>query len=138
MDICLISIEKLNKDNYKIIFSGAKRPLLYSNITTNKIINIKGTRKSIGGKIYQSKLKEFEQHELILKKNTVLYLTTDGYIDQNGTNTKRIGTPLLIKMLNNINKISLNEQKKYLEKKLNKIQANYEQRDDITIIGIRL
>ncbi len=138
MDVVLISVEKLNKNNNKIIFSGAKRPLFYSSVETKKTNRIKGTRKSVGGKSYKNQLSEFEEHELILKKDTVLYLTTDGYIDQNGTETKRIGTTLFKKYLNEIYTKPLSEQKKILEHKLNKHQGAFEQRDDITIMGIRL
>ncbi len=138
MDVCLICIENLFNNTHRVQFSGAKRPLFYTDTETNKIININGTRKSIGGKEYQSEMDEFEQHELYLKKGTVLYLTSDGYIDQNGANKKRIGSPLLIKMLNKINHKPLKEQKIYLENELDSIQGGYKQRDDITIIGLKI
>ncbi len=138
MDVCLISIENLYNNTYKVCFSGARRPLFYADNETNKILTIKGTKKSIGGKDYQSGVQDFEEQDLILKKGTVLYLTSDGYIDQNGANTKRIGTPLLIEILNKINHMPLDKQKQYLENELDKIQGRYKQRDDITIIGIRL
>jgi serine phosphatase RsbU (regulator of sigma subunit) len=44
-------------------------------------------------------LQEYAQQELILEKGTVLYLTTDGYIDQNDSNRRRLGTKMFTEIL---------------------------------------
>ncbi len=138
MDVCLISIEELNNNKHRIKFSGAKRPLFYSDTTTNQIITIKGTIKSIGGKHYQTELQEFEQKELILDKATVLYLTTDGYIDQNNPKRKRFGIRRFTELISEIHEQTLAEQKQILESELDNWQAGEEQRDDITVIGVEI
>ena len=66
----------------KVTFVGAKRPLFYYKSQEKELKRIKGSRKSIGG-YYQNNKVEFTNQEIILQKNDIIYLTTDGYIDQN-------------------------------------------------------
>ena len=139
LDISLCSIEN-KSDKNKIIYCGAKRPLFYyqKSKKNNKIITVKGTRRSIGGiKRILNKAK-FENNELILTKDAVIYLTTDGYIDQNDSNRKRIGTETFIDILNKIKEEPLKKQKEILEQKLFSHMKDTEQRDDITMLGIKL
>jgi serine phosphatase RsbU (regulator of sigma subunit) len=68
----------------------------------------------------------------------MLYLTTDGIIDQNGPSRKRYGTPKLLEMITQAAALPLEEQKSLLEASLSSHQEQEEQRDDITLMGIRL
>jgi serine phosphatase RsbU (regulator of sigma subunit) len=137
MDMIIISVEK-TEDDFLVKYSGAKRPLFYSNPETGEIVRMKATRKSIGGKHQATQVINYEQEELFLKKDTVLYLSSDGYIDQNGPDKKRFGSALFLETLNKINKLQLKEQLVQLERKLDEYQGNYDQRDDITVVGIKL
>ncbi|WP_338793503.1 7TM diverse intracellular signaling domain-containing protein [Bernardetia sp. MNP-M8] len=49
MDVGLCVIEYLTNGRCKILFSGAKRPLYYYKKSTQELIEIRGTRQSIGG-----------------------------------------------------------------------------------------
>ncbi|AFM04687.1 7TM-containing protein possibly involved in signal transduction [Bernardetia litoralis DSM 6794] len=135
MDVCLCSIEHLEEINrYKVIFAGAKRPLYYVN--ENSLHQLKGTRKTIGGRAKNNKL--FEQDEIWLNEGDALYLTTDGYVDQSSPRQKKIGTMQLLTWLEQINAQPMSKQGEFLKEELARHQQYVEQRDDITLLGIRL
>jgi serine phosphatase RsbU (regulator of sigma subunit) len=68
----------------------------------------------------------------------VIYLSSDGLIDQNGPDHKRFGTPRLLEILNSNSKEPMHKQKENLLRDYYKFLASEEQRDDITLIGARL
>src|SRR3972149_7661545 len=102
MDICFCRIERTDDSKAKIIFSGAKRPLYYKkkDIETFKIID--GDRQSIGGiRSKRSKL-FYTNKEIILNGGDLLYLTSDGFVDQHGEGRAKYGSKKLIGKLQNI------------------------------------
>lgn len=136
MDAAICAWEE-KEDGIHLSFAGAKRPMYL--IKNQEFIQYKGAVRSIGG--YQGKKgdKPFENTTLIIPKNSTVYLTTDGYADQNGLdNPKKIGSPKLRKLLQDNDALPLVQQKEILEKFLNEYQKDVEQRDDITIIGFRV
>jgi len=132
MDVCLVSFEI----NSKLVkFSGAKRPL-YVSRKNNEIEEIKGTRKSIGGK--KEGIEDFSSVEIKLESGDILYLSSDGLTDQNNKDRKRFGSNKLKEILQlNIDQ-SMENQKLAIEKELDIFMENEEQRDDITLIGIKI
>jgi len=137
MDICLCRLEKLSNGEQKLVYAGAKRPLFYYQKGDKEIAVIKGDRKSIGG-LPQRIERSFTNHELHLRKGDMLYLTTDGLIDQNGADRKRFGAQRFTEtLLGNINQ-TVEQQKQTLVQALDDYQNGEEQRDDITVIGIRV
>ena len=138
MDMCLCKIESSNNE-YNITFEGAKRDLIYWDNQLEEFKKIKATRKSIGGTALRMKNKiEYSDKSFRANAEDVFYLTTDGFIDQNNEERKRYGTFRLLENLNAIKKDDLQKQKEFLEKELDKWQTNTEQRDDITIIALKL
>jgi ligand-binding sensor domain-containing protein/serine phosphatase RsbU (regulator of sigma subunit) len=123
----------------KITYAGARRPLFY--VKNSKLIGIKGDRKSIGGR-QKEKKHTFTNHEIDIldkKQNEIMiYLTTDGFADQQNPHNQKYGTRRLKKFLQDHAYLNPTQQKETLLKELKKHQANEEQRDDISIIGIRL
>ena len=136
MDICLCKIVKLSDDRVKIVFAGAKRPLYYIEKEADQLTEIKGDRVSIGG--YKSHHHTFTNHEIYLPVGTNLYLSTDGFADQNNELRKRIGSARLKKFLVECSPCSMSIQKEGLEKILDEHQGELPQRDDITLLGIKL
>jgi serine phosphatase RsbU (regulator of sigma subunit) len=135
MDVCLCCIEHLEEINrYKVVFAGAKRPLYYVN--EDSLHQLKGTRKTIGGRSKNEK--PFEQEEIWLNEGDTLYLTTDGYVDQSSPRKKKIGTMQLLTWLEQINAQTMYKQGEFLKEELKRHQQYMEQRDDITLLGIRL
>jgi serine phosphatase RsbU (regulator of sigma subunit) len=135
MDAALCKWEVSENQQVMLSFAGAKRPLLY--LQDGKIVEIKGTPKSIAG--FQFKAKEFLQVELLLPANTIIYLTTDGYSDQSiQPHRHKIGTLRLKELIESSQEKSMVEQRKILDKFLIENQGENPQRDDITIMGVRL
>jgi serine phosphatase RsbU (regulator of sigma subunit) len=135
MDISLCRIESLENGEYKIQFSGAKSQLyLYKD---EEITEIRGDRKSIGG-WQREAIRSFSKQELILKKGDCLFLATDGYTDAADQKRKKIGYKVFKKTLAENAHLSMKEQGAALLEILYEHQKGVEQRDDITLIGVRL
>lgn len=135
MDLALIRIERTEEGKRHIVFSGAKRPLYYTT-KAQEIQTAKGDRRSIGGANPANK--EFTNQDVELNKGDIIYLSTDGLIDQNNIDRKKFGTKKLIETLNGLRFKPLPEQKVLLEQKLDEHQSQTEQRDDITFLGLRM
>lgn len=134
MDVCICSIEKINKTDTKLIFSGAKRPLFY-NIKGEKEIKIlKGDRKTVGG-IKQRTTVFFTNQEIILNQGDRVFLTSDGIIDQNNPERKRFGTKRFVNSILVSKDKSLENQKTEILKILKNYQKDTDQRDDITVLA---
>jgi serine phosphatase RsbU (regulator of sigma subunit) len=137
MDVVLCKIEKTSDTTRKVHFASAKRPLYYFDSKAKEVKTLKGTRRSIGGTAKISK-ELFVDEILHLHKGDILYLTTDGYVDQNNQDRKRFGTTNFINLLNQIATEDLENQQIIIELAIEKYMQNEEQRDDITILGIQL
>jgi len=142
MEISLCVMEPCENENQmKVTFSGAKRPLLILDRQNNtheraEIQEIKGGREPIGFAV--GGVRHYENTELFLEKGSLLYMCSDGFADQANKANKRFGTPRLKKVLEEFSDRSLVEQQKALEKMLTEFQNGSPQRDDITLIGIRV
>ena len=73
----------------------------------------------------------------MLQKNDLIYLFTNGYTDQNSSERKAFGRQGLINLIQQNAGITLDEQKRELEKVLDKHQGFELQRDDITVVYIK-
>jgi ligand-binding sensor domain-containing protein len=163
MDICLI---RLTKNKKTLQYSGANRSLFvissvteppagksfhsgneitdngggfemhhYSN--TAELTEFKPDKQPIGR---YEEMKPFSKQEVVLQKNCMLYLTTDGYADQlGGLKGKKIGSKRFKELLIENAKIydSANQHQHLLEL-FSQWKGNEEQIDDITILGIRV
>jgi serine phosphatase RsbU (regulator of sigma subunit) len=135
MDICLCVIDDADELNTRIVnFAGAKRPLFI--LRNDKLIEIKGSRKSIGGR--QKTDAEYEQRQLLLHAGDILYLTTDGYVDQNDYERIKYGTLRFKKVLASFAGMNLHDQKEVLLEEMRSHMKEEEQRDDITLIGLKM
>ena len=134
MEACICVIEVEDSKRQKLTFAGAKRPLYY--IYNEKMTEVRGSRKAVGFDF--GKKRVFENQELDVEPGGVLYLTTDGYIDQSGENNQRLGSKRFKDLLVTYSKQSLFEQKESLERALQKHQKDSLQRDDITVLAVRI
>jgi serine phosphatase RsbU (regulator of sigma subunit)/putative methionine-R-sulfoxide reductase with GAF domain len=135
MDVALLKISETRNNLFKIVYAGAKRPLYYINDQFNSIA---GTSRSIGGQQFNKSIYPFNETTLQLKKGTLLYLSSDGLVDQCNSAKRKFGTNRLRQILIEIASQDVKSQYKNLSKQLDDYQGNYIQRDDITIMGIKL
>ncbi|EAY24045.1 serine/threonine protein kinases [Microscilla marina ATCC 23134] len=135
MDLCLCRIEEQKEDNLTVVFAGAKRPLYY--ISNNQLHTLKGDRMSVGGKQIKAS-KSFTNHTISMKKGDLLYLTTDGYVDTPNPQRQSFKQHRLLQVLDTCKHIPIHQQKRVFENTLSNYQLDAEQRDDITIVGVKL
>jgi serine phosphatase RsbU (regulator of sigma subunit) len=139
MDVVLCSLDFAQEaqNQVKVVFAGAKRPLIYVLPKAQEAVYVRGDNKSIGG-FRERKVMEFVQHEFEFPKDTILYLTSDGFADQQNPEQIKFGTQHLLQVLAENAAEDMANQKVLLEVALENHQRSEEQRDDITILGIRL
>lgn len=136
MDIALCIIDKKNK---QIQFSGANNPLyrIYTNNDRQKELKVyKPTKNPIG--LYLRE-KEFKETVFRYSENELLYLFSDGIIDQFGGEK---GRKFMAKNFKNLLLKISHEDMKTQMKTINNTIANwrkgFEQVDDILVMGIKL
>lgn len=137
MDMCFVRVER-KPDKYEIAYCGAKRPLIYYRRSDKNISQLKGSRRSLGGYVGIHSSIEFEQYSIELNKNDVIYLSSDGMIDQNNAERKRWGTNRFVELLEEIKDAPLFEQKELIIQKFEDFRQSESQRDDITVWAIKL
>lgn len=138
MDLLLCRFDKLNKNGLRLVFAGAKRPLYIMHKENQKLIRLNGDRKSIGGTENTGKKTSFNDHEVSLSKGDCLYMSTDGIIDQNGPDRKRFGSKRFEEMIIGNCSLSIKEQSEKMNKEIDDFMQSEEQRDDITLLGLRI
>jgi len=135
MDLSIVVISESDND-FSIQFGSAGQRLYYSENQTLKAIN--GSRKKVGGYLKSKSQAVFETHEITLSKHAILYLCSDGFIDQHNMRRQRFGSTKFLELLEKIQHLPLVEQKELLQNTLQTHQEDQEQRDDITVIGLKL
>ncbi|MCC5945480.1 MAG: SpoIIE family protein phosphatase [Bernardetiaceae bacterium] len=138
MDVCLCAIERprQGEPHINVTFAGAKRPLYYVLPQSREVIEIKGTKRSIGGR--RRSRKEFQNEEIQLPIGTKIYLTTDGYADQFSPEREKYGSLRFKGLIGLHSDLPFEEQRRKLDSEISKYQGDTPQNDDITIMGIRL
>lgn len=132
MDLSFCTIDYKNQ---KLQFAGANNPLYL--IRNNELLIYKADKFAIGS--FDPSEKGYENQEIDIQKNDMLYLFTDGYADQFGGER---GNKYLYKQfretLMNIHNLPVKEQHDYLKNDIETWQGTHEQVDDILVIGIRI
>jgi serine phosphatase RsbU (regulator of sigma subunit) len=136
MDLAFCTIERKENDRFLVEFTGAKRNLFWVHYPTGETGKLTGDKKSIGG--LQKKEKFFTKQEILVQKETVLYLFTDGFADQANEKGQKFGSLALEHLLSQNAHLPLEQQKQVIETALVQHQGEAEQRDDITLVGIKV
>lgn len=137
MDAALIRIEEQGGGKAKVIYAGANRPLLILKNGDTQIEEIKATKQAVGG--FTSDDQEFEEHEILLESGDSVFISTDGYADQFGSDkNKKMTTKRFKELLISLRALSSADQKNKLDNFFNTWKGNNEQLDDLLVIGIRI
>ncbi len=130
MDIGLCVIDKKKK---KIKFAGAFFPLYL--IRDNSLIEIKGDKTIIG--MNPEKI-AYNDHELDLLEDDILYIFSDGYVDQfGGSENKKFMYRRFRYLLLTIHNFPVDDQKSILDENIMTWMGRNVQVDDIMVIGFR-
>jgi serine phosphatase RsbU (regulator of sigma subunit) len=134
MEICLI---KVNTSTRQVSYSGAHRPLWHVDGATRELTEIKATKASIAS--FTEFGFEYQQTELVLKQGDVLYASSDGFPDQfGGTGGKKYKSKNLKDFMTENCHLPMAEQQQLFKSEINNWKGNFEQVDDLLVIGIKL
>lgn len=133
MEISVISID-IKKGTLE--FAAARQPVY--RVRENELLKLSPDRFPIG--IYSGQyLQEFNNQQIQIESGDTIYMFTDGYSDQfGGPEKKKFKTLQFQKLLLSIQHFPMEEQKLILNKKIEDWKGDFEQVDDIMIIGIRI
>ena len=130
LDIALCAI---NTKTNILQYAGAYNPLII--IRNEELIQYKATRSPIG---FHPKERNFKNNEIYLQNNDLIYLFSDGFQDQfGGSKNEKFMAKSFKKLLFEIHKFPMTEQKEELEQTFNKWKGNEEQIDDVSVLGIK-
>ena len=130
MDIGLCVIDKKKK---KIEYAGAFFPLYL--IRDDSLIEIKGDKIIIG---MNPEGLSYTRHEFDLRKDDIIYIFSDGYVDQfGGTENKKFMYRRFRYLLLTIHRFPVNDQKSILEENIKTWMNGNSQIDDIMVIGFK-
>ena len=131
-----MSIVTINAKKQHLYFAGAKNPLYI--IYKNEIDTIKGSFFPIGSNQYNTK-KQFDLHEIRYKKETKIYLFSDGFQDQFGGKLgKKFMKKRFRELIYETRGESMQEQRKILVNEFYAWKNEEDQTDDVIVIGLLL
>ncbi len=131
MDIALCS---LNKSTLELQFAGANNSLYI--VRNDEMFEYPAHREPVGLHYKQTL---FTTHTISLQKNDTIYLFTDGYADQfGGENGKKLKYKPFKELLLTISRYPVQEQSAFLNKHFAEWKGEYEQVDDVCIIGVKI
>jgi serine phosphatase RsbU (regulator of sigma subunit) len=133
MDISLLTIDL---DTRTLEFAGARNPLYL--IQEGELIELKANRFSIGG--YQPEQSRiFTKATIHLDKPTAIYLSTDGYKDQFGSEEgKKFSANRLRELLKTVAHLDATAQQNILADTFETWQGKEAQIDDVLVIGVKI
>jgi CheY-like chemotaxis protein len=127
------SVISIDPSGRKIMYAASFNPLI--RIHNHEVAEIKADRIPVG---YYERLGEFTCKTIDVNKNDMVYLFSDGFIDQfGGPSSKRFLLKRFKELLLTNHKNPLEKQKELLLKALDEWKASGEQTDDILVIGLR-
>ena len=130
-----MAVCKINPGSRIMDFSGARLPAIC--ISEEEVIELKPNRMPLG--IHDKFEEEYSNQILNLKSGDTIYLFTDGFYSQFGGNE---GRKFLFKnfkkLLQEIKSLDMDEQKNILHRTFVEWKGNYEQLDDVMVIGLKI
>lgn len=137
MDLSLCAI---NKEDLLLEYAGVHNDSYL--IRNNVIMELKPDNFQIG-EPFSDKFTSFTNKSVKLEKGDLIYLFTDGFLDQfGGKDNKKFMAKQFKETLLKISTYSMKKQSKILEETLlawkNNFEVKHKQTDDITVIGIKI
>lgn len=137
MDVAFCRFEIKNGEYQSLTYAGAKRSIFIHKENEDHLTSIPGDRKGIGG-FFSSEDKTFTDKEFAINRGDTLFLYSDGIIDQHNSNRDRYGTNRFSEIITSHLKDPIITIKNAIENSFDSYTEPEEQRDDITVIGLRL
>ncbi|NME67394.1 two-component regulator propeller domain-containing protein [Flammeovirga aprica] len=131
MDIILMARSLENKES--ILFAGAKIPLVVWRKEKGEVEVLPTDKARIGGN-HRSTKKEFNLYTTNIQEGDLIYLYTDGIVDQANQEKKKVGSKQMYELIASIGDKELDRQKFAFEQLLEEYSL---QRDDVTLIILK-
>ena len=130
MVVCEFNLRKRH-----VRFASAMRPVIV--VIGGESFYIKGNRSSVGGESVMEKF--FDDQEYYLNQGDTIYLFSDGLPDQfGGSDGKKLKIARLKRLIEQVSDKSMAEQKDLISKFYEDWKGDFEQVDDILLIGVRV
>jgi serine phosphatase RsbU (regulator of sigma subunit) len=131
MDVAILSIDT---ETNTMEFAGANNPLYI--IKNNELIEIKGNKMPVA---IHLKMEPFTSHSMEVQKGDTIFVFSDGFADQfGGPEGKKYKYSAFKQLLLDNNHKTMEEQKAVLEKVFVDWKGNFDQIDDVLVVGIRI
>ena len=131
MDIAFCSIDQ---ENDLLQYAGANRPLWL--IRNGELIKYDPDRIPIGGGQFGTY--SYTGHNIILQPDDIIYIFTDGIVDQfGGEQNKKFTSKRFAELLLEISHEPMSSQMEIIQKNFHQWKGKEEQTDDVLIIGIK-
>ena len=122
------------KSKNKLQFASSRRPLLFC--SGNEIQKIDADFMGISSSLPDDYL--FTLRELEISEGDVIYLFTDGIVDQfGGKREKKFMLKRLLELVQSVSWQKMSEQKKVIGEAIQKWMGEHHQIDDILLLGVR-
>lgn len=126
---------EVNLSTRHIRFASAMRPVII--VMGGESYYIKGNRCSVGGESVIEKY--YDDQEYYLNNGDSVYLFSDGLPDQfGGEDGKKLKINRLKNLIEDVHKLPMDEQKEIISKFFYDWKGDYEQVDDVILMGLRL
>jgi serine phosphatase RsbU (regulator of sigma subunit) len=133
MDVTLLAINKKTNETF---FAGAMNSIYV--ISDSVLTEYNGNKFPVGAFI-EDKPQDFTCQKITLTKSDIIYLFTDGFPDQfGGPNGKKLKYRLLKEILISVSGLPVEEQKEKIHAAFHQWKGDYDQVDDVCLIGIKL
>lgn len=133
MDIAICVFKEGSREMH---FAGALRPLIM--IRNGMLSKIDSDRFPIGGNLTAG-VNKYTLHKILLEPGDMLYMFSDGFADQfGGPKGKKFMVKHLLELLREIEPLPLPEQAARLEAAFDNWKDNFQQVDDVLVVGIRV
>jgi len=130
------AIVYINKRENILRYAGSNTSLFL--VQDEELNIIKGDKESIGYKKSNPDF-IFKMHEIKIDKETKVYLTTDGYLDQTGGKKGFLfGKKRFSKLINSTHHKKCFEQKKIFENSFDSYRLDNEIKDDMTLVSFKI
>lgn len=135
-----ISFCAYNPETKELTYCGANRKLLVIQDKSSYVLN--GNRYPLGGWQLEN-YRSFEEHSIIIEPGAWVYLGSDGFQDQFGGNSlrmggKKFGSSRLHTLLKSVSQRTGSEQKMILTEEYRRWKKGFDQTDDICLMGVQL
>ncbi len=129
-----IAVCALNRSKGELLFSGANNSLYL--VQKDELSEVKGDKQPIGK--FETN-RPFSQHKISVSVNDLIVILTDGYADQfGGEKGKKFKNQAFKNLLLQVHSKSMAEQLKEVEGTYLTWKSDFEQVDDVCVIGLRI